>query len=60
MMITTLHEKEKILDTGGGVLNALSHFSNEPFIVINPDTIWNSSYLQMLRVMEIQSFMKIK
>ena len=60
MMITTLHEKEKILDTGGGVLNALSHFSNEPFIVINPDTIWNSSYLQMLRVMEKEFFINKK
>ena len=25
-------KKDEILDTGGGVLNALKHFSNEPFI----------------------------
>ena len=56
MIINTLHEKDKILDTGGGVLNALSHFSNEPFIVINPDTIWNSNYLKVLRVMEKEFF----
>ena len=50
--ITVVNEKEKILDTGGGVLNALKYFSNEPFLVINPDTIWNSSYLDELRLME--------
>ena len=60
MMITTLHEKDKILDTGGGVLNALPYFSNEPFIVINPDTIWNSNYLKILRVMERKFFINKK
>ena len=42
--IKVIREKEKILDTGGGVLNALDYFSNEPFLIINPDTIWNSNY----------------
>ena len=37
MSIRTIYEKNKILDTGGGVFNALSHFLNEPFIVINPE-----------------------
>ena len=60
MTINTLHEKGKILDTGGGVLNALSHFSNEPFLVINPDTIWNLSYLKVLRVMEKEFFINNK
>jgi len=50
MAITTVNEKDKILDTGGGVLNALQHFSNEPFIIINPDTIWNSNYLKELKI----------
>ena len=54
--ITTIYEKDKILDTGGGILNALSHFSNDPFIVINPDTIWNSNYLEELKVMEKEFF----
>ena len=47
-----INEKDKILDTGGGVLNAIQHFSNEPFLTINPDTIWNSHYLEELRLME--------
>ena len=54
--ITTINEKDKILDTGGGVLNALAHFSNEPFIVINPDTIWNLNHLGELRAMEEEFF----
>ena len=58
--ITTIHEKNDILDTGGGILNALSHFSSEPFIVINPDTIWNSNYLEELRVMEKKFFINKK
>jgi len=54
--ITTIHEKNDILDTGGGILNALAHFSNEPFIAINPDTIWNPNYLEELKVMEKNFF----
>ena len=50
--INIVKEKDKILDTGGGVLNAIQYFSNEPFLIINPDTIWNSHYLKELKLME--------
>ena len=52
LTIKIVKEKVKILNTGGGVLNAIQHFSNEPFLVINPDTIWNSHYLKELKLME--------
>ena len=52
LAITIVKEKDKILDTGGGVLNAISYFSNKPFIIINPDTIWNLNYLKELSLME--------
>ena len=52
LTINIVNEKDKILDTGGGVLNAIQHFSNEPFLIINPDTIWNSYYLEELKLME--------
>ena len=52
LTINIVNEKDKILDTGGGVLNAIQHFSNEPFLIINPDTIWNSHYLKELKLME--------
>ena len=44
--IQIVHEEGKILDTGGGILNALDKFDNEPFIVLNPDTIWNKGFLK--------------
>jgi len=50
--INIIKEEGKILDTGGGVLNAIKYFSNEPFIIINPDTIWNSNYLNEIKLME--------
>ena len=56
LTINIVEEKDKILDTGGGVLNAIQHFSNEPFLIINPDTIWNSNYLEELELMEEKFF----
>ena len=35
--IFLIEEHEKILDTGGGVLNAAKKFNNDPFFVLNPD-----------------------
>ena len=59
LTINIVKEKDKILNTGGGVLNAIQYFSNEPFLIINPDTIWNSHYLKALKSME-KSFFKNK
>ena len=42
LSINIVEEKDQILDTGGGVLNAIQYFSNSPFLIINPDTIWLS------------------
>jgi len=55
LKITIVNEKEKILDTGGGILNALKYFK-ESFICINPDTIWNLNYLEELKKMENNFF----
>lgn len=56
LTIKIVKEKDKILDTGGGVLNAIQHFSNLPFLIINPDTIWNLHYLKELKLMEKSFF----
>ena len=56
LTVTVVKEKDKILDTGGGVLNAIQHFSNLPFLIINPDTIWNLHYLKELQLMEKSFF----
>tara|TARA_B100001123_G_scaffold214604_1_gene242264 strand:- start:44 stop:751 length:708 start_codon:yes stop_codon:yes gene_type:complete len=54
--IKIIEEKDKILDTGGGVLNAIKYFSNETFLIINPDTIWNTQHLKELKLMEKNFF----
>jgi len=54
--ISTVKE-EALLDTGGGVLNATKKFKNEPFFVLNPDTIWNNSYYEELKILE-NSYLK--
>ena len=56
LTINIVKEKVKILNTGGGVLNAIQYFSNKPFLIINPDTIWNSHYLKELKLMEKSFF----
>ena len=56
LTINIVKEKDKILNTGGGVLNAIQYFSNEPFLIINPDTIWNLHYLKALKLMEKSFF----
>ena len=57
--ITVISEKEKILDTGGGIFNALKYF-NESFLCINPDTIWNLNYIKELKKMESDFFLNRK
>tara|TARA_B100000767_G_scaffold272721_1_gene301073 strand:+ start:410 stop:1108 length:699 start_codon:yes stop_codon:yes gene_type:complete len=48
----TLVKEEKLLDTGGGILNATKKFKNNPFFVLNPDTIWNKNYYEELKILE--------
>ena len=49
--ITIFHEKDTLLDTGGGILNATKSFK-EPFAVVNPDTLWSNAYSNELRDLE--------
>ena len=58
--IDIVTEQDKILNTGGGVFNAIHHFSNEPFLVINPDTIWNLNYSKEIKLMEKYFYENIK
>lgn len=38
----TVIEESILLETGGGVLNALDHFDGKPFFVINGDVLWRA------------------
>jgi MurNAc alpha-1-phosphate uridylyltransferase len=50
--ISVVVERKKILDTGGGILNASKKFKNQIFFVLNPDTIWKKSYKREFRELE--------
>ncbi len=46
--------EKNILDTGGGIMNAISFFQGENFLVLNSDTIWTLRYQKELsRLIEI-------
>lgn len=38
--ITISDERDRILDSGGGILRVLGFFGGEPFFSLNADTIW--------------------
>jgi len=46
------NEKDLLLDTGGGVKEATKQFKDNPFFVINPDTLWNKKYLEEVKKLE--------
>jgi MurNAc alpha-1-phosphate uridylyltransferase len=41
-------EDDALLDTGGGVAKALSHFEDQPFFILNSDSIWVEGYSSAL------------
>ena len=51
--ITISNEENLLLDTGGGVLKGTQNFGDNPFFVINPDTIWSKHYLAELKSLEV-------
>ena len=50
--ITISNEEDLLLDTGGGVLKGTQNFEDNPFFVINPDTVWSKHYLEELKTLE--------
>ena len=50
--IEVLSDGEKILDTGGGIYNLIKHSDEEDFVTLNPDTLWNSNYINTFNEME--------
>ena len=51
--ITISNEESLLLDTGGGVLKGTQNFGDNPFFVINPDTVWSKNYLAELKSLEV-------
>ena len=50
--ITISNEENLLLDTGGGVLKGTQNFGDNPFFVINPDTVWSKCYQAELKGLE--------
>jgi MurNAc alpha-1-phosphate uridylyltransferase len=50
------NEREKLLDTGGGVQKGTKSFKDQPFVVLNPDTLWVSAYKNELILLEEMYF----
>ena len=56
--IEIIDDGETILGTGGGTLNLINRSNEDDVLVINPDTIWDDSYLQSIDSMEKLYFEK--
>ena len=50
--INIVVEKGKILNTGGGILNASKKFKKQSFFVLNPDTLWTRAYKNEFKKLE--------
>jgi MurNAc alpha-1-phosphate uridylyltransferase len=50
--INISNETDLLLDTGGGVLAGTKNFNDNPFFVINPDTLWNKTYSEEIKKLE--------
>ena len=57
--ITISDEKDMLLDTGGGIFHATKSFK-QPFVAINPDTLWSNYYFSELKDLEDLYFKKKK
>ena len=50
------NEKDLLLDTGGGVKKGTKEFKDNPFFVINPDTLWSNKYSEEVQSLEKEYF----
>ena len=50
--IEIIDDGETILGTGGGTLSLINKSNEEDVLVINPDTIWDESYINSIQKME--------
>ncbi len=50
--IKIINDGDTILNTGGGILNMMNFSNESDFLTLNPDTIWNKSYVESIQGME--------
>ena len=49
--IKIINDGEKILNTGGGILNMINSSNESDFLTLNPDTVWSKSYVETIQSM---------
>ena len=50
--IQIIKDGQKILNTGGGILNMIENSEENDFIIFNPDTLWNNDYINEINKMK--------
>lgn len=50
--IQIVKDGDKILNTGGGILNMINHSKDDVFFVFNPDTLWSLNYVDEIKRMQ--------
>ena len=50
--IQVIKDGQKILNTGGGILNMIENSKENDFIIFNPDTLWNNDYINEINKMK--------
>ena len=50
--IKIINDGKTILNTGGGILNMMNSSNDSDFLTLNPDTVWNKSYVETIQGME--------
>ena len=50
--IKIIEDGDKILNTGGGILNMSRHFNENDFLIFNPDTLWSEKYFDEINRMK--------
>ena len=50
--IKIIEDGKEILNTGGGILNMINSSSESDFLILNPDTVWDMSYVDVIQNME--------
>ena len=56
--IQVIKDGDRILNTGGGILNMISSSSESDHIIFNPDTFWDERYLDEILKMQDTYFSK--
>ena len=50
--IDIIDDGDQVLDTGGGIMNMVKSTNEKNFLILNPDTFWDHSYLQYIKQMD--------